>query len=382
MKKMKKIAHVLVLPKMAGSQKFCHSLLSKITGYEKYVLVSGCEKVDKEQKKQFIEAFESINVNIIWCKHLTRNIGKSDLKGFVELYQIFKKQKYDIVHTNSTKPGILARIAARLAGISKIIHTVHGTSFFKGQPQLKRFIFWAIEAFALQFGHINVCVNKYYIKYYKCFFWKRSITIYNGYDFSELHRHLPENKRMDNRFSFLFVGRLDRPKNPMTLIKAFSIISSKYPGIHLDIVGDGELIDECKEMISDLGLGNKVSLHGWIEKPYDYFCNAHVFVCPSIYEAFGFTFVEAAYFKKPILASNVEGIPEVVVDGKMGFLIEPTDYNSLASKMELLIKSPELCESMGNYGHNYVVENFNISQCINKYQHIYDSSWKGIKNNA
>ena len=65
---MKKIAHVLVLPKMAGSQKFCHMLLSKIEGYEKFVLVSECEDVDFEQRAEFIKNFESINVNVIWCK--------------------------------------------------------------------------------------------------------------------------------------------------------------------------------------------------------------------------------------------------------------------------------------------------------------------------
>ncbi|EMF3805286.1 hypothetical protein V3J38_003239 [Salmonella enterica] len=76
---MKKIAHVIVLPKMAGSQKFCHALLSKINGYKKYILVSGCENVDIDQRQEFINAFESINVEIIWCYYLKRNIGKSDI---------------------------------------------------------------------------------------------------------------------------------------------------------------------------------------------------------------------------------------------------------------------------------------------------------------
>ncbi|MEF5881839.1 glycosyltransferase [Escherichia coli] len=116
---MKKIAHVLVLPKMAGSQKFCHMLLSKIEGYEKFVLVSECEDVDFEQRAEFIKNFESINVNVIWCKNLKRNIGKSDVKAFIELYNIFKQYDFDIVHTNSTKPGILARIAAKMAGVKK-----------------------------------------------------------------------------------------------------------------------------------------------------------------------------------------------------------------------------------------------------------------------
>ncbi|EAA8875196.1 glycosyltransferase family 4 protein [Salmonella enterica] len=375
---MKKIAHVIVLPKMAGSQKFCHALLSKINGYKKYILVSGCENVDIDQRQEFINAFESINVEIIWCYYLKRNIGKSDIRGFIELYTIFKKYQFDIVHTNSTKPGILARIAARMSGVKKIVHTVHGISFYKGQNVIKRLIYWAIECVALQFGDINVCVNNYYLKYYKKFFWKKNISVFNGYDFSELllyanSNNVKCNNKKDNVFSFLFVGRLDIQKDPITLIKAFSILASKYPYIILDIVGDGELMEASKELACELGVKDLVRFHGWIKKPYSYFYNCNAFVCPSLYEAFGFIFVEAAYFRKPIIATNVEGIPEVVLNNKMGFLVSPSNYLALAEKMEILVNSRSLCKVMGDFGSRYVIENFDIQKCVKAYQSIYDN---------
>lgn len=384
---MKKIAHVLVLPKMAGSQKFCHLLLSNITGYEKYVLVSGCEKVEEDQRQEFVRAFESIDVKIIWCNHLTWSIGKRDISGFIELYWIFKKNKFDVVHTNSSKPGVIARIAARFAGVKKIIHTVHGISFYKGQSFIKRFIYWAIESFALQFGDLNVCVNRYYLKYYKFFFWKKSFNIYNGYDFSALRLYENEinpdsNLLANGKFSFLFVGRLDKPKNPISLITAFSLLSSKYPSIHLDIVGDGELMFDCVHLVSNLNLQDRVTFHGWVNNPYHYFRRSHVFICPSIYEAFGFIFLEAAYYRKPIVATTVEGIPEVVINERMGLLVNPNDNNALAEKMELLMNSPELCVSMGDFGHNYVVNNFNIKKCVSQYQYIYDNELKVIRKNV
>ncbi|EOH2999020.1 TPA: glycosyltransferase family 4 protein [Citrobacter freundii] len=373
---MKKIAHVLVLPKMAGSQKFCHLLMSKLTDYKKYVLVSACEDVEICQRNEFINAFEAIGVEIIWCKHLKRNIGKSDIFGFVELFHIFKKYEFDIVHTNSTKPGIIARIAARISGIKKIVHTVHGTSFYKGQPVLKRFIYWAIEGVALQFGDVNVCVNKYYLKYYKFFFWKNNITIYNGYDFSELECFENNESLKSEGRTLLFVGRLDKPKNPLMLIKAYALLASKHPRVHLNIVGDGELRRACENLVSSLGITDQVTFHGWVEKPYAYYMNCDVFVCPSLYEAFGFTFIEAAYFKKPILASNVEGIPEVVIDKKMGFLVDPHDYHALSEKMEQLINSPQLLDEMGEFSHNYVKNNFSICKSVNCYRSLYESNLK------
>ena len=368
---MKKIAHVLVLPKMAGSQKFCHMLLSKIEEYEKFVLVSECEDVDFEQRAEFIKNFESINVNVIWCKNLKRNIGKSDVKAFIELYNIFKQYDFDIVHTNSTKPGILARIAAKMAGVKKIIHTVHGISFYRGQPFIKRLIYWIIEVFALQFGDLNICVNKFYQKYYKIFFWKKSITIYNGYDFSEIKK-INKMAKDSNEKRFLFVGRLDEQKDPLTLIKAFELIEKKYPNVYLDIVGDGELKGHCEELVKKLKIQDKVIFHGWVEKPYSFYLNCNVFICPSKYEAFGFIFVEAAYFKKPIITTSVEGIPEVVVDSKMGYLIKPGDFLDLSKRMTNLLESNSLCVAMGEYGHKYVTSNFDIEKCVEKYQAVYD----------
>ncbi|ECI3445885.1 glycosyltransferase family 1 protein, partial [Salmonella enterica subsp. houtenae] len=284
----------------------------------------------------------------------------------------------DIVHTNSTKPGILARIAARMSGVKKIVHTVHGISFYKGQNVIKRLVYWAIECAALQFGDINVCVNNYYLKYYKNFFWKKNISIFNGYDFSELLLYTNSNNvrfsnKKDNVFSFLFVGRLDMQKDPITLIKAFSILASKYPYIILDIVGDGELMEASKELACELGVKDIVKFHGWVKKPYSYFYNCDAFVCPSLYEAFGFIFVEAAYFRKPIIATNVEGIPEVVLNNKMGFLVNPSNYLALAEKMEILVNSRSLCKVMGDFGSRYVIENFGIQKCVKAYQSIYDN---------
>lgn len=130
-------------------------------------MVSACEDVEICQRNEFINAFEAIGVEIIWCKHLKRNIGKSDIFGFVELFHIFKNINL-ILYTRTPPSGIIARIAARISGIKNSTYCTWNL-FYKGQPVLKRFIYWAIEGVALQFGDVNVCVNKYYLKYYKFF---------------------------------------------------------------------------------------------------------------------------------------------------------------------------------------------------------------------
>ncbi|HHU4856971.1 TPA: glycosyltransferase, partial [Escherichia coli] len=102
--------------------------------------------------------------------------------------------------------------------------------------------------------------------------------------------------------------------------------------------------------------------------------NADIFYCPSSYEAFGFTFVEAAFFGLPIIASNVEGIPEVVIHGKMGFLTAPDDYIDQANFIERLLYDNELYEEFSKYGKKYVVNNFSLPTSLSSYISLYNET--------
>ncbi|WP_413494612.1 glycosyltransferase family 4 protein [Morganella psychrotolerans] len=363
------IAHVQVIPKLSGAQLFSFEILKNTLADRKYIICSSSEIVDNKQKEDFIRQFNSIDVEIIWVKHLKRSIGLHDILVFPELYHIFKKYNFDIIHTNSTKPGFVARITARLAGIKKIIHTVHGIAFHKHTSFITRLLFYIIEIISLQFGHYNVTVNKFYLKYYKFFPWKKSISIYNGIDFTKL-----QNNQIHSRseiVKLLFVGRLDKQKDPLTLIKAFYLCKKKHNEISLNIVGDGDLFDDCVNLVNALGLNDSVVMYGWSGSTSEFYNNSDIFISPSIFEAFGFTLTEAAYYKLPIIATNVEGIPEVVIDEKMGFLTEPKDINRISDKIIYLIENPEIAVNMGEYGHTYVTKNFPIEKMINQYNALY-----------
>lgn len=372
---MDSIAHIQVLPKLSGAQLFSLNMLKNLNVKNKYLICSGSEVVTEAQKEIFVREFEKAGVTIIWMKHLKRNVGIHDLKVILEFWGLFRKYRFSVVHSNSTKPGVIARIVARVAGINKVIHTVHGIAFHPNEKNLKRFIYYLLEVIALQFGHVNVSVNKYYLKFYSFFPWKKSICIYNGLDFNYLNKlkecHVPlvfSSKRV------LFVGRLDNQKNPLSAIKAFDILRRNLDNVHFDIVGDGEMKAECENLVSDLGLEALVTFHGWKNDPSEFYMQCDIFFCPSSYEAFGYTFAEAAYFSKPIVASNVEGIPEVVIHGKMGFISEPTDYEKQAEYLEEILRDKVMADSFGQYGHSYVKNNFPLEKCINSYLEIYQKT--------
>ncbi len=364
-----KIAHVQVIPKLSGVQQITLDILTGLDESKKdtnqvieKTVICG-ELIDND----FKDVFAKEGINVITIPNLKRNIGLHDLKCFIELYKLFKKNKYDIVHTNSTKPGIIARIAARCSGSKKIIHTVHGIAFHAHTSMVIRAIYYVLENIATLFGDVNVTVNKKYKKYYP---FVKSKVIYNGVDFTQL---IPNKSNIENEMHFAFLGRLDEQKNPLDFVKAASIVLKNYTGPikpKFTLAGDGELRDKCCQTIVDLKLRHQISMPGWIKDKNKFFNDVDVLCQPSKWEAFGLVFVEAAYFGIPAIATNVEGIPEVVLESQTGIL-----YNGgaeeLAEKMLMYLENRNMVAEHGKNAKNHVTKSFSKERMISEYSSLY-----------
>jgi len=360
-----KIAHVQVIPKLSGVQQITLDILSGLSSTEgpiEKIVICG-DLIDND----FVEIFKKQNISVIPINSMKRSIGFHDIKCFFELYKLFKNNSYDIVHTNSTKPGIIARIAARCAGVKKIVHTVHGIAFHAHTNIVIRSIYYILENIATLFGDVNITVNKNYTKYYP---FVKSKVIYNGVDFSNLN---PINKTNNKGIHFSFLGRLDEQKNPLEFIEAANIVLKEYRGdlrLRFSLAGDGDLRQDCQSLIEKLGLTDNLKMLGWITNKDDFFNDVDVLCQPSKWEAFGLVFVEAAYFSIPSIATKVEGIPEVVLDGQTGFLYSK-GAEQLAECMLKYIESPDMLAITGNNAKEYVTKKFNIETMIKKYSQVY-----------
>lgn len=358
-----KIAHVQVKPILSGAQQISYDILSSLnTGEHQLYII--CSDFDKNSG-DFIKKFKDINVEIITVSSLKRELGLHDLKVGLDLYSIFKKYQFDIVHTNSTKPGIVARIAARLANVKKIIHTVHGIAFHKEINFFIRLAYYLAENISTLFGHYNLSVNKFYKKYYPLV---RTDTIYNGYNYDKLY-FLPKK---DDRIHFAFLGRLDRQKNPLEFIEAVYLLSQQID-ISLykfTIGGDGELKENCHRMIEHYGLQKSIKMYGWVYDKSEFLNSIDVLCQPSLWEAFGLVFCEAGYFKIPAVAKKVEGIPEVVVDNKTGLLYSGGAEN-LMYKLLYLIDNPNKISELGSCAYDYVTNQFTIDNMVSNYKEYY-----------
>lgn len=361
-----KIAHVQVIPNLSGVQQVSLDILSSIDTEDNELFLI-CGEL-KDFSSDFIQSFKSINVKIIEVKSLKRDLGSHDLKCFVDLLYVFKTYNFDIIHTNSTKPGIIARVAARIAGCKSVIHTIHGVAFHKYVPFYKRLFFYIAELFSTCFSHKLISVNKYYKKYYP---FVETNTIYNGVDFSKLQ---PNKIRSGNKkIHFAFLGRLDEPKNPLDFIEAVYLLKKQNllnENLIFTLAGDGELKEKCEKLIIYYQLKDVIHMVGWISDKNQFFNKVDVLCQPSKWEAFGLVFVEAAYFEIPSIGTRVEGIPEVILDGKTGLLFDG-GAEHLMKCMLKFIQDPDLIIFLGKNAKSRALEMFSKENMVDSYKKIY-----------
>lgn len=362
----KKIAHIQVIPKLSGVQQVSLDILSSLSSekYEKYIV---CGSLVKESDS-FINKFKEAGCEIIIIDSFKRQICTSDFFAFFDFYRIFKKYRFDIIHTNSTKSGIVARIAARLAGINKIVHTIHGISFHSNICFFVKCFYLVLENFSTLFGHYNISVNNYYTRFYL----KETKVIHNGICFNSLSCN---SKSANDYFHIAFMARLDEQKDPFTFIRAAHYVISKLNKncrVKFTLAGDGELHSQCINMIKELNMFDYIEMPGWINDKNSFLQNVDVIFQPSQWEAFGLVFLEAALLEIPSIASNVEGIPEVIIDQSTGLLVEKGCYKEFGKQLISLINDRSRAKQLGINARKHALSNFNIEKTVKQYVDLYD----------
>lgn len=200
---------------------------------------------------------------------------------------------------------------------------------------------------------------------------------------------IPRRINDHQKIKILIAGTFREKKGITYALEAFAKLTSKYKNIEVTLVGDAgrsqREIDYKKEIttiISTQKIADKVNYLGFL--PYPAFIkeakNNHIFLSPSIHPSDGETeggapvaLIEMSAYGMPIVSTLHCDIPEVVVDGESGFLVQEKDTNGLAERLEHLINHPELWESMGKAGRKHVEEEFNIVKQAAKLESIYDS---------
>ncbi len=233
----------------------------------------------------------------------------ADVRSFFELWQMFRKERPDVVHLNSSKAAGLGALAARCAGVPRIIFTAHGWPFWEQRNPISRGLIYVFSWLTALLSHKIIVVSNYDLKVAQkmpCVV-QKAIRIYNGIapmeltDATEIRSYFP-GKRVTGT-----IGELTRNKNQISLIEQ----ARKNPDLHVAIVGDGEDRKFLKDKIDQYGLKQRVVLFGFREtksvlKGFD------VFALPSLKEGLPYVLLEAKAAGLPIIANRVGGVGEIL----------------------------------------------------------------------
>ena len=303
-----------------------------------------------------------------------------DLAALLAILWHIWRERPDIVHTHTSKAGILGRLAARLAGVPHIVHTPHGHVFNGHFGRFAAKLFLALERFFAGFTAKTVALTAGEKRDYVDLGVAQDTdvaVIPSGVDLSEFagecHDVSAEKRSIGldpNKRQVGFVGWLLPIKGPVYLLNAMNAVWRDHPDAELVFVGKGELEEALRAQASFAGCSGRVKFLGWRDDISRIMPLFDVFVLPSLNEGMGRVLVEAMAAGRPIVASRVGGIPDLVRHGENGLLVPPRDDEALAAGISLLLSNRRLAARMGQQGRRMCQE-FGLSAMIAGLEELY-----------
>jgi glycosyltransferase involved in cell wall biosynthesis len=283
--------------------------------------------------------------------------------AFWKLYKLISASKPDIVHTHLFGADVFGIIAARLAGVKKVVSTEHNINYSEGRKKsmIKN---WAYSL-ADRIVAVSEAVKKYLLKAGNK---KNKIeVIYNGTD---PDRFKPSSRGdLKDEIIIGSIGRLEKQKSYGTLIMAMDNL--KNIPIECRLAGNGREKEYLSDLVTSLGLADKVKFTGWNKDIPSFLAGLDIFVLPSAWEGFGITLIEAGAQGLPVIGSRVDGITEIIEEGVDGLMFKPGDSRELAYKLELLASDKILREKLGANLRRKVMEKFTLTIMVKKYEDLY-----------
>jgi glycosyltransferase involved in cell wall biosynthesis len=328
-------------------------------------------------------------VKFIECKDLVRPIQPfKDFKALLFFYRLIRKEKYDIVHTHETKASLISRLAAYFAGCRYIIYGLHGVTFNDPMSSLKRKMYILIERWTTPVSNLIVGVSKEVISQYHENKIGVSVpyrVIHSGVDVDKFQTEALAEDANKNALRaslnikkedivLINIGRFSFSKGQRFTIESFASLKETFLNLKLILVGEGELIEECRQQVKALNLQNDVIFYGFEEKVAKLLSIADIHVLTSLREGLPRVSVEASLMKVPTVAFQVEGINEVLTDNESGYIVPSNDVKSLTEKIKALIIDEEKRKLFGNRSYEHVNKDWNSKVMIQQLRDIYNAN--------
>ncbi|MCM8799271.1 MAG: glycosyltransferase family 4 protein [Candidatus Omnitrophica bacterium] len=319
-----------------------------------------------------------LKLKTIWA--LDRPINPlKDILAFISIYKFIKKNKIDIVHTHSSKAGILGRWAAKLAGVKFIFHTVHGWSFHPYQNWLINNLFIFLEKITSLFTDkfIVVCeTDKFRGLLNRVGSEEKYVVIPYAIELNVTKdiRDDSMKKELGIKDEDLVIGTISslKPqKAPWDFVKVAFRVKENFPRAKFLFIGDGFLRERIERMVYNYGLKRDFIFTGWRKDIGRILPIIDIFVLTSLWEGVPIAVLEAMALAKPVVVTDTGGISEIIKDKFNGFLVRCGDVEKISSIILNLLKDKMLKDMIAQNAKDSIDSKYNITSMINSTQKLY-----------
>ncbi|WP_282190226.1 glycosyltransferase family 4 protein [Halocatena salina] len=362
----KKILHVITRSDWGGAPRIVQLLADETAATTAVACGPGGKLIDR---------LRSVDVPVFEQPHLKRSIDPiSDVRALYRLRQLIRRESFDLVHCHSTKAGALGRIAAAMTGTPSIF-TVHGWGFYNTEYEWLSSGVSSGERALARLTDAIVCVSENDRNRGRENDILRHTTdsvIHNGIapvSFSDDRATIDEEIDRDPETVIIgAIARLAPQKDPMAILETGARLQRRGTDVTVVIIGSGSLTADCREYIDD----HDVDAHllGFHQHALELLADIDVFLLPSRFEGFPLTVLECLHLGVPIVAYDVGGVSESIVDGETGFLVEPADLDQFVERVEKLVSDDGLREEMATRSRRRSKQ-FTVDRMVRDYEDVY-----------
>ena len=364
---------ILHVAQAAGGVDRYIRMLLKYLDKEKFENILVCSQdFHEEDYRDLVDSFEQVE--------MTRAIGGRDLKAIKGVRALIKKYNPDIVYAHSSKAGAIAR-AADIGLRNRCVYNPHGWAFNMRCSAKKKAMYTAIEKIAAPFCDKIICISdaeKQSALDKKICKEDKLQVIFNGVDIeayeNEVHGAV---KRKDlnipeDAFVVGMVGRISPQKAPDVFVKMAKHVKDEVPNAHFIIVGNGNQEDEIRKYAEDNDFSNSLHITGWVDNPMSYVELFDVACLLSRWEGFGLALPEYMMAGKPIVASRVDAIPNIIRNGENGLLVEVDDDIGASKAVLRILREDGLRKKIVAQGLEDVHNRFNARRVSEEHSKLFN----------
>ena len=305
--------------------------------------------------------------------------------ALLRLARLLAREGVTILQTHGARANAYGRLAGRFAGVPFIISTVHNSLRDYEVSSLKRGLYQAALRFTLPLVDRIICVSEALRKDLteECpSAGNRAVTVYNGVETTPF---ASSGNRTEVRHAFgirqgpmlVAIGRLTEQKGHRYLLQALPALLTRWPALRCVFVGEGALRDALRELATQLGVAQVCLFAGSREDIPDILAAADVVVLPSLSEGFPFVALEALAAGRPVVAARVNGVPELIEDGRTGRLFPPRDTTALSAALQEVLNDPDRSAAMAQEGRRLVQARFTADRMVADTAAVFESLVRG-----